>query len=338
MYNVVTSFGNYPTHIDFGVPGPFTAEELGVMWLRHVAIFSEPHMLAKYRLILLLPRDVVLPETLNPYLDLWGDKRRFDENSKVTGWPLGPNLVFQQVLWFYHHKKMEGPFLWCEPDCIPVRPTWLDDLWGEYNSVGRPFMGGLVNVMNVNGQRIPKHMTGNAIYPDKPYLLAPAMLEARMTAWDVFAAPQIMQHAHFSDQIQHEYRGKQIESVEEMRETVKPKTALFHTDKFGAIIRLLASGAKAVNPLLNEPVEPEPAPSRSRSIAEAFCEREETPLESLDRHLEEIEQACRDNKEARSKVARYLIEAGIVNQGHLTQHNLRLKKQREAQVAATEPA
>jgi hypothetical protein len=191
-------------------------------------------------------------------------------------------------------------------------------------------------VKNENGQRIPKHMTGNGIYPDKPFMLAPAMLEARMTPWDVFAAPQIMAHAHYTAQIQHEYRHDEILSVDQMQHTVRPEAALFHTDKFGAIIRLLASGAKVDKPPESEPAPPSPEVLRSRSIAEAFHEEEdqETPLEKLDRMLGEIDQVCADNKEARTRVARYMLEHGIVTQGHLTQHNLRRKKQRETQVAA----
>lgn len=303
------------------------------MWLRHVATFSRPQMLSKYRLILLLPRDIVIPAHMNGYLTAWGDKRRYDENSKVTAWPLGPNLVFQQVLWLYHHKRMEGPFLWCEPDCIPVRPNWLDDLWEEYNNCGKSFMGGLVDVMNEGGQRIPRHMTGNAIYPDKPYMLAPAMLEARMTPWDVFAAPQIMKHAHFSTQIQHEYRHQEILSFDQMLRTVKPEAALFHTDKFGALIRLLASGSRPPTPTVIETVT---SANPNGSVMFGTEEQHETEEEMLNRLLNELERACED-KSVRSKVARHLLEHGIVNQGHMTQHNLRRKKERETQVAAAEP-
>lgn len=332
MYNVVTSFGNYPSNIALDTPGPHTSEELGQMWLRHVASFSKSGMLSKYRLILMLPRDVTIPEHMNGYLNVWGDKRRFDENSRVKAWPLGPNLVFQQVLWLYHHKKMEGPFLWCEPDCIPVRPTWLDDLWEEYHNAGKPFMGGLVDLTNDNGQRIPKHMTGNGIYPDKPYMLAPSMLEARLTPWDVFSAPQIMQHAHFTSQIQHEYRHQEILSADQMQRTVKPATSLFHTDKFGALVRLLAAGTRP----LNQPNDPVSEPDkRARTIAEAFGEiAEEQPEESLEGMLIRIKERCQGDKVAKGIVARYLLENGIITQGHVTQHHLRQKKQREAQVAA----
>lgn len=334
MYNIVTSFGNYPSNISLDVPGPYTAEELGQMWLRHVASFSKPGMLSKYRLILMLPRDIVIPEHMNVYLDAWGDKRRFDENSKIVAWPMGPNLVFQQILWLYHHKKMEGPFLWVEPDCIPVRPSWLDDLWEEYHNAGKPFMGGLVDVMNANGQRIPKHMTGNGIYPDKPYLLAPAMLEARMTPWDVFAAPQIMKNAHFTAQIQHEYRHEEILGADQMQRTVKATTSLFHTDKFGSLIRLLAGGTRPINQPDNPIIQPD---KRGKPLVEVFAEaanevdEEGSKEPDIDDLLYLLDRVCK-SKEAKSKVARYMLEHGIITQGHVTQHNLRKKKEREAHV------
>lgn len=315
MYNVVISFGNYPSNIRLGEPGPFTAEELGLKWLRHCATFSDKGMLAKYRLVLLLPRDVTIPNIYDPYLEAWGDKLRFDENSKVQEWPLGPNLVFQQVLWLYHYKKLRGPFLWCEPDCIPIQPRWLDDLFEEYVNTGRPFMGALVDQKNENGQHIPRHMTGNGIYPEDAHLQAPMMLEARLTPWDVFAAKQIMAKAHFTRLIQHEYRHQEIMSQPEMFGVLRPGACLFHTDKFGAIVRLLGKDEVRAEPRGSADLEHESPP------AEVLLPPAHMNLDDM---LSMISEMCRLSPDTRRKVAYYVLNKGIVNSGHMAQHRKQL--------------
>lgn len=343
MYNVVTSFGNYPTNIKLGEPGPYTAEELGLMWLKHCAVFSEPGMLKKYRLVLLLPRDVTIPQHLNDSLNAWGDKKRFDENSHVRDWPLGPNLVFQQVLWLYVHKKLEGPFLWCEPDCIPVKPDWLDRLFDEYERSGKLFMGAFVDAKTESGQRIPRHMTGNGIYPDKPHNTAPGLLEARLTPWDVYAATQIMRNCQFTIQIQHEYRHEEIRSAGELAQVLRENASLFHTDKFGAIIRILGGGELLPadpHESLALPLEAAPPESKGKTPSEVFAEEEKVELfhlgafdaelakDHLDDMLELIGQLCASDKEARRKTAYFMLEHGIVNQGFLGQFMRKRQKQR----------
>ena len=115
------SFGPYQTFVEHGKPGPYTGEELGVMWLKHTAHLCGSK-LKNYDLILLLPKGTKVPEEA----EAWRTVTRFDENSKIEAWPMGPNAVFQQVQWFYYHNKLTGPFFWCEPDCVPVVPDWLD--------------------------------------------------------------------------------------------------------------------------------------------------------------------------------------------------------------------
>jgi len=300
-------------------------------------------MLSKYRLVLLLPRSVLIPEHLNPYLEVWGDKKRFDENSGVVQWPMGPNMIFQQIQWLYHHKKLAGPMLWCEPDCIPVSPTWADDLFEEYQNCGKLFMGAVVDAKNEQGQRIPKHMTGNAIYPEHAYKNAPAIMEARLTPWDVYAATQIMANCHFTRQIQHEYRHDEILSRAEMNKVVRAEAALFHTDKFGALIRFLAE-----QPFAQEVL---PAPEAAPQPDQEGPEPPEVPLEpeaaaisvastgtlSLDDMLERIRVMCEDIQVKR-KVAYFVLEQRIVNQGFLGQHMRRENKRKREEALASAAA
>ena len=296
MYNVVISFGNFPTRFRDGRPGPYTEEELGIMWLKHVAQFSEPGMLAKYRLVLLLPREVLIPEDVD--LSKWGEKKRIDDNNSTQPWPIGPNMAFQQILWCYVHGKLEGPFLWCEPDCVPVKPDWLDQLFAEYERVGKPFMGNLVeSFISRDGFRTPKHMTGNAIYSDKAYAIAPRLLECRGTAWDVFAAREILldKHFHQTSLIQHELNDQANPSLD-------PNAVLYHPEKFGRLIKRLNGDVPSLMA----------ATGLGKPLFEIFSEPEPS---SIDTMLDQVRLACRDDREIHRKVAYYMIDNGIVSDG-----------------------
>lgn len=308
MYNVVIGFGNYPTYLRNGKPGPYTTEELGLMWIKHVAAFSVPGMLKKYRLVLLLPRELLIPETLNLDLDQWGAKQRIDDNNKAQPWPVGPNSAFKQILWCYAHDKLQGPFLWCEPDCIPIKPHWLDRLFDEYERARKPFMGALVDGFFSTGYRIPKHMTGNAIYPDKPYQKAPKLLECHGTAWDVYAAGEILklENFHDTDLIQHE--------IDDQQHPFNSSSVLYHPDKTGNLIGRLSGSA-------------EPLPQKSLIGAppvEVFSAEEPKPVDHL---LSEILRACQEDKDTQRKVAYFMIDNRIVNSGHWGQHKKKLKEQ-----------
>jgi hypothetical protein len=310
MYNVVTSFGGYPITIKPGEFGPYTSEDLGLMWLKHCAEFSTPGMLSKYRLVLLLPREIVIPHEYDDYLDAWGDKKRFDENNKTQTWPFGPNLVFSQILWLYHYNKIAGPFLWCEPDAIPVRADWLDAIFSEYEEEKKPFMGAFVDTLVLEGQRTPKHMSGNGVYPDKAFNLAPMLMEARSSPFDVYAAKQIVNNCHFTKLIQHE-RG-----VDPSLTIVKRDTVLYHPDKVGALINRLGGHYERLPQTLKE------QRNAGRPLVEVLAESPPVYPEdgldhpTVDECLDIIHKACQSDTEVRRKVAYFMLNNGIINSGH----------------------
>ena len=322
MRQVIMSFGPYQTFVEHGKPGPYTGEELGVMWLKHTANLCGPR-LKEYDLVLLVPKATQLP----PEVEAWRSLIRFDENSKVESWPMGPNMVFQQVQWFYHHKKLSGPFLWIEPDCVPVVPEWLDLIRKEYEKAGRPFMGALVEAVVKNGNRVPRHMTGNAVYPDKAYELAPEIMQARATPWDVWAAVPILKQCHFTNQIQHEYRHEEIKTRRELQTLLKPDTVLFHTDKFGAIYRLLGGFHLEEQPEHHQRI-PESTGLAGEPLVDVLANPANPPPLNLDAMLERIKSECDSDPEFRRRTAYFMLENNIVNSGHYGQY-LKRKKQQE---------
>ncbi len=103
-------------------------------------------------------------------------------------WPMSAN-----AMWFFAARHVKEPWLWLEPDAIPLRTGWLDAISDAYARCNRPFMGAIVPSM-LNGQSFT-YMNGVAVYPANVIdIVEPAMRDARV-AWDVAAAPVILSKA-----------------------------------------------------------------------------------------------------------------------------------------------
>jgi len=96
-------------------------------------------------------------------------KKSFPEVERIiaqdgfSGWPLGPNQMFDDVASFMYSKN--SPFLFWEPDCVPMKKGWLDELDAEYHKkpaiLGHKYQGGMAS----NGKNIYEMIVGSAIYP-----------------------------------------------------------------------------------------------------------------------------------------------------------------------------
>lgn len=96
-------------------------------------------------------------------------KKSFPEVDQITaqdgfdGWPLGPNQMFSDVAAAMYSTKF--PFYFWEPDCVPMKEGWVDDLDAEYHRkvgiMGHLYEGGMAS----NGKNIYKMIVGSAVYP-----------------------------------------------------------------------------------------------------------------------------------------------------------------------------
>ena len=79
------------------------------------------------------------------------------------GWPLGPNQMFADVAAAMYSTNT--PFYFWEPDCVPMKEGWADDLDSEYHKkvgiMGHLYEGG----MATNGKNRYKMIVGSAVYP-----------------------------------------------------------------------------------------------------------------------------------------------------------------------------
>jgi len=74
--------------------------------------------------------------------------------------PQAPNHVFREVAKFVQNK-VQRPWLWFEPDMVPIKRGWLDTLQQAYKAGGMPFFGSIVPGMG--------HCNGTGIYPANTY-------------------------------------------------------------------------------------------------------------------------------------------------------------------------
>jgi hypothetical protein len=73
----------------------------------------------------------------------------------VPGHPQAANWAFRHVAMYMQERG--NPWLWMEPDMIPLKRGWLDILQDEYDQCGTDCMGSVIHEM--------AHVNGTAIYP-----------------------------------------------------------------------------------------------------------------------------------------------------------------------------
>lgn len=147
-------------------------------------------------------------------------------------WPQGPNLMFRRAA-KQIHETAKTPWLWMEPDAIPLKASWLDEIEAEYTRGGRPFMGAAVNHPGT-----PVHMTGIAVYPWNAPAIAPLLVTCEAAAFDMNAKAETLPRMHPTTLIQHEWRPAPFATMADL-ERLQLHAAIYHQDKDGGLIRLL---------------------------------------------------------------------------------------------------
>lgn len=231
-------------------------------------------------------------------------------------WPESPNQVFGLAARHIMRTKQQ-PWLFLEPDAVPLKTGWLDELWAEYQKAGKPFMGDFVSAATA-GINVVDHMSGNAIWPADIFTHAGLTLIADV-AFDIAGASQIVPQMHKSELILHRWKSPPFESWEQAQERifdVKPRCVLFHANKTGELITLLRDG-KSVLPEPNRTSETL-TQERLESVRAALDIADQTPWADKDSSLTEIgrlssrlKQFCTHPSRVRT-VRLALHEAGVI--------------------------
>ncbi len=163
-------------------------------------------------------------------------------------WPIGPNWMFQTAC-EYVYKNTANPFLWLEPDALPLKRGWLAEMEDEYNCCGKPFMGAVVHSSGQDG--LPgDHLTGVAIYPNNAHEYLKVNYNKR-EAFDMTSAPIVIPHTHHTDLHYHFWGKKDLSPVFKadrspdnpkntlLLKTIPEEAVIFHRCKNDSLLKLL---------------------------------------------------------------------------------------------------
>lgn len=169
-------------------------------------------------------------------------------------------------------QRYKWPWLWLEPDAVPLKPGWLDALAEEYANSPKRFLG---NLIEANQPGLPHvHLTGVSIYPPDAYTLYDefASIKSANVAWDMEAASAVVPKAANSNLMSHFWGKRDLPPTFVKEKTnghpinalplsfIKPNAVLYHRNKDGTLIQLLRETRIASA----EPVVPEPIASPRR--------------------------------------------------------------------------
>jgi hypothetical protein len=187
-------------------------------------------------------------------------KRAFGEATIIVtadpqeGWPQGPNWLFRTAA--REARARQAPFLWLEPDAIPLKPGWLDELERQYLKSGSLFFG---SVLSSEKAGLPgRYLAGTAVYPANAIDIIEPAIEARPNvAWDVSSADAVVPHSGHTGLIQHFWGEHNLPpTFARSRANSGPKNVMtlediwrdaliFHRCKDGSLIRLLGGTEQA---------------------------------------------------------------------------------------------
>lgn len=165
----------------------------------------------------------------------------------TQGWPQEANILWKMTAQYCHEHKT-GPWLWLEPDAIPLKPNWLDLLQAAYSANARPFMGAIITGIARNNGLPATYMNAVAVYPEDAiasYMVAPRPNET----FDFSNAARVLPHAANTPLIQciwGKFEQAPVFAEQAIPGThvfclnqLHPEAVLFHRNKDGSLLRLL---------------------------------------------------------------------------------------------------
>lgn len=200
----------------------------------------------------------------------------------VDGWIPGSNSLFEAAA-----RQCAGqPFFWCEPDCIPLKPNWLDELEFAYASCDQDFMGTIVN--HANAKWPNPYFEGCAVYPlDAWERLKPFWNP--LESWTRACVKATIPNAIHTDLIHFLWGEREnaptfaSKAVCEIGifdlSCISPKAVVWHRSKDGTLIRLLRQRAGIA-------VEKEPG---EMMVVFPFCNKDVHPFVQNVRWMGDLE-------------------------------------------------
>lgn len=192
------------------------------------------------------PFDKVV-ELKNIALDVFRDVGLETLPESKKGWPDAAEYAFKFTS-KYIAAHWHSPFLWMESDCVPVKPTWLDEIAKEHD--GHSYMGHIYDAEAWQPHLPNKLMSGIAVYPSNAgYDLS--FPENAPLPWDVNNAIRMTQYGKHTNLIKHFWGQPDLAPLFVARKAlgqpvnalplsfIPPECVLFHRCKNSSLIDLL---------------------------------------------------------------------------------------------------
>ncbi len=188
-----------------------------------------------------------------------------------------------------------------EPDAVPLKASWIDDIEAEYIKRGQFFMGDYVGINGIMPNGVD-HMSGIAVYHWDLSRYAPSIYNNEFTAWDIASAHHVIPRMARTELIHHDWipEKKWRRDVVDAS-CVRQGAVIYHPDKQGVLFN---------DGLSPNGVQGDPATGAGVVVVSPLQphETKDKPQESLDALIEYAKQNNKNKKELLHK----LVEAGII--------------------------
>lgn len=199
----------------------------------------------------------------------------------VQGWPKGPNRMFHDAM-RQVSETQRLPFLWLEPDCVPITRYFLDRLAQAYERCDRKFMGCITESTATGGPQ--KHLPGCSIYPQDAFRMLKAFCNGDQP-FDIANTDFILKRSRHTNLIQHLWGPSLGVSPRFVADddaaavkangnggvltlsALRPEAVLFHRCKDGSLIDLLRDNliAEPIAEVIDgPPVDPTAKPATDK--------------------------------------------------------------------------
>jgi hypothetical protein len=164
--------------------------------------------------------------------------------GRDTSWPIVQNHQFQEAATYISYNGPREPWLWWEPDAVPLRSGWITAIEEAHNEGGKPYAGHIVTGDPFrNGHQI-SWMTGVGVYPHNVPSHSGAAMSCMRHPWDVASWKDVPKKCTpINHLIQHiwEIDGgpPSFSNAAEAEATLLPTAVMFHRCKDGSLINAL---------------------------------------------------------------------------------------------------
>ena len=269
-------------------------------WSKHVASLG---IYTKHKLIIVPIRNVATEEVLSYLSPVFGEVIIEKATHSQTGWPISCNMAFEAVAWLCS-TKLKQPFLWMEPDAVPIQPHWIDSIEKAYQLCGKPFMGDFVEIAGIMPNGV-NHMSGIAVYDWDLHRKAPSIFNNERIAWDIASAGNVVPQMARTELIQHDWvpEAKWRRDVV-TKDCVKPLAVVYHPDKLGVLFNdgLLPNGTQG-DPAAGVPSEGSPHETKDKPAKDLF---------TREFMIETIIQYAKQDRKVKKQLIESLTKEGII--------------------------